>query len=104
MDGGKYDTAQYAGANGKLAVRLGIAGRYSPAVTPTITYTRLPPGKYVLVASLANNDLSDTGVHARVVSRYADCRAPRKVGKLIGHLQSVAMKLQASRPGLCGLK
>lgn len=67
IDGGKYDTAQYAGANGKLAVRLGIAGRYSPAVTPTITYTRLPPGKYVLVASLANNDLSDTGVDARVV-------------------------------------
>ena len=67
MDGGKYDTARYAGANGMLAVRLGIAGKYSPAVTPTITYSRLPPGKHTLVASLANTDLSDTGVHARVV-------------------------------------
>jgi hypothetical protein len=69
MDGGKYDTAHYAGANGKLAVRLGIAGKYSPAVTPTITYSQLPPGKHTLAASLANNDLSDTGVHARVVFR-----------------------------------
>jgi hypothetical protein len=67
MDGGKYDTGHYAGANGKLAVRLGIAGKYSPAVTPTITYSRLPPGEHTLVASLANTDLSDTGVHARVV-------------------------------------
>lgn len=67
MDGGKYDTAHYAGANGKLAVRLGIAGKYSPAVTPTITYSRLPPGVHTLVASLANTDLSSTGVRARVV-------------------------------------
>jgi hypothetical protein len=67
MDGGKYDTPRYSGANGKLAVRLGVAGKYSPSVTPRITYSALPPGKHTLVASLANNDLSETGVQTRVV-------------------------------------
>jgi hypothetical protein len=67
MDGGKYDTPRYAGANGKLAVRLGVAGKYSPAVKPEITYSGLPPGRHSLVASLANNDLSETGVRAQVV-------------------------------------
>jgi hypothetical protein len=75
IDGGKYDTPHYAGANGRLAVRLGVAGKYSPAVTPDITYTGLPPGKYSLVASLANNDLSETGIRARVVSA---CGADRR--------------------------
>jgi hypothetical protein len=67
MDGGKYDTPRYAGANGKLAVRLGVAGKYSVAVMPSITYTGLPRGKHTLVAALANNDLSQTGVRAQIV-------------------------------------
>src|SRR5438477_115049 len=38
MDNGKFDHPKYSGANGKLAVQLGVAGMYSPSVTPTITY------------------------------------------------------------------
>src|SRR5437016_5318519 len=35
MDGGKYDFPKYSGANGKLAVKLGVQGKYSPSVTPS---------------------------------------------------------------------
>ena len=31
LDGGKYDTPKYSGANGDLAVKLGTDGKYSPA-------------------------------------------------------------------------
>jgi hypothetical protein len=65
MDGGKYDQPKYSGANGKLAVKLGVQGKYSPAVTPTITYKKLPPGEHELEVYLANNDHSDTGVEAK---------------------------------------
>jgi hypothetical protein len=64
MDEGKYDLPKYSGANGKLAVKLGVQGKYSPSVTPTITYTGLPKGKHKLEVYLANNDHSDTGVEA----------------------------------------
>jgi hypothetical protein len=64
MDKGKYDYPKYSGANGKLAVKLGIAGKYSPAVTRTITYAHLPKGKHTLVAFLANNDHSAVGPKA----------------------------------------
>lgn len=67
MDGGKYDTPRYAGANGRLAVRLGLGGKYSLAVTPEMTYTGLPRGRHTLVVFLANNDLSQTGVRGQVV-------------------------------------
>src|SRR5690242_9356493 len=43
MDGGKFDFPKYSGANGVLAAKLGIAGKYSPSVTPSITYRHLPP-------------------------------------------------------------
>ena len=66
MDGGKFDYPRYSGANGKLAVTLGIAGKYSPAVLPTITYRHLPPGKHRLVVFLANNDHSPVGASASV--------------------------------------
>ena len=66
MDGGKFDYPKYSGANGKLAVTLGIAGKYSPAVLPTITYRHLPPGKHRLVVFLANNDHSPVGASASV--------------------------------------
>jgi len=64
MDDGKFDQPKYSGANGKLAVKLGVNGKYSPSVTPTITYKGLPKGKHRLEVYLANNDHSNTGVEA----------------------------------------
>jgi hypothetical protein len=64
MDGGKFDQPKYSGANGKLAVDLGVDGKYSPAVAPEIVYRRLPPGEHTLEVHLANNDHSDTGAQA----------------------------------------
>ena len=66
MDGGKFDQPKFSGANGKLAVKLGVNGKYSPSVTPTITYTGLSKGTHNLEVYLANNDHSNTGVEARV--------------------------------------
>ena len=66
LDGGKFDYAKYSGANGALAAKLGIAGKYSPSVTPTITYRHLPKGKHKLVVFLANNDHSPEGAKATV--------------------------------------
>jgi hypothetical protein len=64
LDEGKYDLPKYSGANGKLAVKLGVQGKYSPSVTPSITYKKLPPGDHKLEVYLANNDHSNTGVEA----------------------------------------
>jgi hypothetical protein len=64
LDEGKYDLPKYSGANGKLAVKLGVQGKYSPSVTPSITYKNLPPGNHKLEVYLANNDHSNTGVEA----------------------------------------
>lgn len=61
MDGGKYDLPRYSGANGELAVKLGVQGKYSPSVTPTITYRNLPKGEHTLTLFLANNDHSAAG-------------------------------------------
>jgi hypothetical protein len=66
LDGGRYDTPRYSGANGALAAKLGVQGKYSPSVTPTITYRHVRPGRHTLVVYLANNDHSLTGVTARV--------------------------------------
>ena len=66
LDGGKFDYPKYSGANGKLAVKLGIAGKYSPSVTPSIRYAHLPAGKHRLVVFLANNDHSAEGAKASV--------------------------------------
>lgn len=65
MDNGKYDQPQYSGANGQLAVKLGVAGKYSPSVTPTITYKGLPKGKHELEVYLANNDHTNAGPEAK---------------------------------------
>ena len=62
MDEGKYDHPKYSGANGKLAVELGVDGQYSPSTEPTITYQGLPAGEHTLEVYLADNDHSDTGV------------------------------------------
>jgi hypothetical protein len=66
MDNGTYDHPRYSGANGQLALMLGTAGKYSPAVEPTITYANLPKGKHTLVVMLVNNDHSQAGPQASV--------------------------------------
>jgi hypothetical protein len=66
MDGGKYDFPKYSGANGALAKKLGVTGKYSPSVTPSITYKHLPKGKHTLSVQLANNDHSPAGGAAQV--------------------------------------
>jgi hypothetical protein len=65
LDGGRYDTPHYSGANGAQAAKLGVQGKYSPSVTATITYRHVRPGRHTLVVYLANNDHSLTGVTAR---------------------------------------
>jgi hypothetical protein len=64
MDGGKFDQPRFSGANGKLAVMLGVQGKYSPSVTPSIAYKNLPKGEHTLVVYLANNDHSNAGPKA----------------------------------------
>jgi hypothetical protein len=66
LDGGRYDAPRYSGANGAQAVRLGVQGKYSPSVTPAITYRHVRPGRHTLVVYLANNDHSLTGVTTKV--------------------------------------
>jgi hypothetical protein len=65
LDGGKFDYPRYSGANGMLGKKLGVAGAYSPAVAPHITYSHLPPGHYTLICMLANNNHTPTGVEAK---------------------------------------
>jgi hypothetical protein len=69
IDEGRYDFPKYSGANGKLAQTLGVAGRYSPATEPRITYRGLPPGDHRLEVYLANNDHTNTGVVAETSFR-----------------------------------
>jgi hypothetical protein len=66
MDGGKYDQPKYSGKNGLLGKKLGVSGKYSPALAATITYRHLPPGKHELVVALANNNPTNVGVDAKV--------------------------------------
>jgi hypothetical protein len=65
MDNGKFDYPKYSGANGQLAEKLGVAGKYSPSVTPTITYKGLPKGKHELEVYIANNDHTIAGPEAK---------------------------------------
>jgi hypothetical protein len=67
IDDGKYDQPKYSGKNGQLAVKLGVNGKYSPSVAPSITYKGLPAGKHTLEVYLANNDHSNTGVEAKTM-------------------------------------
>jgi hypothetical protein len=66
LDQGKFDRPQYSGANGREAVKLGVQGKYSPSVKPTIVYTNLPTGTHELEVYLANNDHTNTGVNSFV--------------------------------------
>jgi len=64
LDAGKYDYPKYSGANGALAKKLGVEGKYSPSVKPTITYKNIPAGEHTLTVNIANNDHSDEGAQA----------------------------------------
>jgi hypothetical protein len=65
LDGGRFDIPENSGENGKLAVKLGVDGKYSPAVEPTITYEKIPPGDHTLSVFLANNNHTHTGATAK---------------------------------------
>lgn len=56
MDKGKYDYPKYSGANGKLAVKLGTQGKYSPSINNKVTYTGLPKGKHTVTVHLVRNN------------------------------------------------
>ncbi len=56
MDGGKYDFPKYSGANGKIAVQLGVQGKYSPSVNNQVTYKGLPRGKHKVTVFLVRNN------------------------------------------------
>jgi hypothetical protein len=64
LDGGRYDHPRYSGANGRMAVQLGVAGQYSPSMVPQITYAHIPRGHHTLIAELANNNHTSTGITA----------------------------------------
>lgn len=55
MDGGKRDFPKYSGANGKLAVQLGVQGKYSPSVNNKVTYKGLAKGKHKVTVFLVRN-------------------------------------------------
>jgi len=69
LDGGRYDNPAHSGDNGELAQEIGTAGRYSPATEDQITYQAIPPGRHLLVVTVANNDHSETGVREEVSFR-----------------------------------
>src|SRR6478609_1980564 len=56
MDGGKFDYPKYSGANGKIAVQLGVQGKYSPSLNNKVTYTGLPKGKHKVTVFLVRNN------------------------------------------------
>jgi len=64
LTGRSFDFPRYAGPNGVLAERIGVAGLYSPATKPEIYYSDLPPGFYRLVINLAQNDGATTPFNA----------------------------------------
>ena len=64
LDEGRFDVPENSGENGKIAKKLGVDGKYSPATEPQITYEKIPPGKHKLEVYLANNNHTDTGVEA----------------------------------------
>jgi hypothetical protein len=61
LDEGKFDHPRYSGENGRIAVQLGVDGKYSPALAPEITYRNIPKGKHSLEIYLAHNNHVDTG-------------------------------------------
>jgi hypothetical protein len=44
LDDGRFDQPRYSGTNGRMALRFGVNGFYSPAYAPGITYMHIPKG------------------------------------------------------------
>jgi len=61
MDKGKYDQPKFSGANGDLAKKLGVNGKYSPSVNNKVTYTGLPKGKHSITVFLVKNSHANYG-------------------------------------------
>lgn len=61
--GASFDYPKWAGPNGVLGARVGSSGSYSPATRPEIFYSRLRPGFYRLVVTLAANDGTPSPYH-----------------------------------------
>jgi hypothetical protein len=64
LKGQSMDFPEHAGPNGILAEELNVAGSYSPATQPEIFYSRLPPGFYRLIVTIAQNNGSTTPYHS----------------------------------------
>jgi hypothetical protein len=69
LDDGRFDQPQFSGVNGRLALRLGVNGFYSPAYVPSIEYHRIPTGVHTLIVELVNTDERPTGVKTSVTFR-----------------------------------
>jgi hypothetical protein len=69
LDGGRYDRPPWSprAAAGPLASKLHSAGKYTPAVTPSVTYRRIPKGRHRLLVFLSNNDGTNTDIGATTI-------------------------------------
>lgn len=66
LDAGRFDQPRYSGANGRMALDLGVNGFYSPAYRPTIVYRDIPRGRHRLRVELVSGDDRAIGVGATV--------------------------------------
>lgn len=84
--GASFDYPRYSGPNGRLAVRTGTAGSYSPGTRPEIYYHDLRPGFYRMIVNLAQNSGATTPYHAvtnfQVLSRPGKGPKPCPDGKV----------------------
>jgi hypothetical protein len=66
LDRGKFDHPKYAGANGRLAAKIGLEAKFSPAVKNKIVYRHIPEGSHTVVVYLAANDHRKLGPKAKL--------------------------------------
>lgn len=66
LDRGKFDHPKYAGANGRLAAKIGLEAKFSPAVKTKIVYRHIPEGSHTVVVYLAANDHRKLGPKAKL--------------------------------------
>jgi hypothetical protein len=66
LDRGKFDHPAYSGANGRLAAKVGLEGKYSLSAKTTMVYKDIPEGKHTIVVYLARNDHKRLGPSAQI--------------------------------------